>query len=81
MLALEKLRSQASAELKPLLDRALRATLSDEQRRLLIFQAVYDQDIQELGFLGATGVIGEVLNEMPDVVNFLVTAFPLDSPR
>jgi hypothetical protein len=62
------------------LGRALRVTLSDEQRRLLILQAVYDQDIQEPGFLGATGVIGEVLNEMPDVVNFLVTAFPLDSP-
>ena len=78
LLALEKLRSKASAELKPLLDQALRATLSDEQRRLLILQAVYDQDIQELRFLGAIGVIGHVLNEMPDFVTFLLKAFPAD---
>jgi hypothetical protein len=80
LLALEKLRSEASPELKPLLDQALRATLSDEQRRLLILQAVYDQDIQELRFLGATGVASDVLNEMPDLVNFLTKAFPPDSP-
>jgi len=76
--ALEKLRSQASRKLRPLLDEMLGATLSDEQRRLLILQAAYDQDVQELTFLGATGVIGNVLNEMPDLVNFLTQNFPRD---
>src|SRR4029077_2086255 len=66
LLALAKLRSKASPDLRPLLDQALRATLSDEQRRLLILQAVYDQDREELKFLGATGVLSHVLNEMPE---------------
>ena len=79
LLALEKLRSKASSELRPLLDQALRATLSDEQRRLLILQAVYDQDREELKFLGATGIIGHVLNEMPELVEFLIKTFPSDS--
>jgi hypothetical protein len=78
LLALQKLRSKASSDLRPLLDQALRATLSDEQRRLLILQAVYDQDLEELKFLGATGVISHVLNEMPELVDFLIKTFPLD---
>jgi hypothetical protein len=77
LLALEKLRSEASPDLRPLLDQALRATLSDEQRRLLILQAAYDEDLEELKFLGATGVISHVLNEMPELVDFLIKAFPL----
>lgn len=76
--ALESLRSRVSQKLRPTLDQTLRARLSDEQRRLIILQAVYDQDIQELTFLGATGVISDVLNEMPDLVNFLVQNFPRD---
>ena len=36
------------------------ATLSDEERRLLILQAAYDQDLQKFTFLGATGVINNV---------------------
>jgi hypothetical protein len=79
LLALHKLRCEASAELRSLLDRALRATLSDEQRRLLILQGAYDQDLEELGFLGAAGIISDVLNEMPDLVNFLLANFPPDS--
>lgn len=78
LLALQKLRSKASSDLRPLLDQALRATLSDEQRRLLILQAVYDQDREELKFLGATGVVSHVLNEMPELVDFLIKTFPLD---
>jgi hypothetical protein len=76
--ALENLRSRVSQKLRPTLDQTLRARLSDEQRRLIILQAAYDQDIQELTFLGATGVISDVLNEMPDLVNFLVQNFPRD---
>jgi hypothetical protein len=78
LLALAKLRSKASPDLRPLLDQALRATLCDEQRRLLILQAVYDQDREELKFLGATGVLSHVLNEMPELVDFLIKTFPLD---
>jgi len=78
LLALEKLRSKASPEQRPLLDQALRATLSDEQRRLLILQAVYDQDLEELKFLGAAGVVSHVLDEMPELVDFLIKTFPLD---
>src|SRR5262249_1105733 len=76
--ALENLRSQASPELKPLLDQALRVTLSDEQRQLLILQVLLDQNRQGLTFLGATGVITHVLNEMPDLGNFLMQTFPVD---
>jgi hypothetical protein len=81
--ALENLRAQASNELRPLLDQVLRTTLSDEQRRLLILQATLDHDIQGLTFLGAAGVIGEVLTEIepPELSNFLVQTFPADSPQ
>jgi len=51
---------------------------SDEERRLLILQAAYDQDLQEFTFLGATGVISSVLNEMPDLVDFSNQKFPPD---
>jgi hypothetical protein len=37
------------------------ATLSDEERRLLILQAAYDQDLQGFTFLRATGVIRNVV--------------------
>jgi hypothetical protein len=43
-----------------------------------LLQAVYDQDREELKFLGATGVISHVLNEMPELVEFLLKTFPLD---
>lgn len=76
--ALENLRPRVSQKLRPTLDQTLRARLSDEQRRLIILQAAYDQDIQELTFLGATGVVSDVLDEMPDLVNFLVQNFPRD---
>jgi hypothetical protein len=81
LLALHKLRLEASGEPRPPSDRALRVTLSDEQRSLLIVQAVYDQDVEELGFLGAAGFISHVLNELPDLVNFLLESFPPDSPQ
>jgi hypothetical protein len=47
----------------------------------LIVQAVYDQDVEELGFLGAAGFISHALNELPDLVNFLLESFPPDSPQ
>jgi hypothetical protein len=65
--------------LRNLLDEALRGTLSDEQRRLLILQAAYNQHADELRFLGASGVIGDVLNEMPTFVAFLRQNFPADA--
>jgi hypothetical protein len=51
------------------------ATLSDEERRLLILQAAYGQDLQEFTFLGATGVISNVFNEMLELVDFLIKNF------
>jgi hypothetical protein len=76
--ALKRLRDSGSPGLRNLFDEALRGTLSDEQRRLLILQAAYDQDINALGFLGATGVGFDVLNEMPRFVAFLKANFPGD---
>jgi hypothetical protein len=54
------------------------ATLSDEERGLLISQAAYDQDLQEFKFLGVIGVVSNVFNEMPDLVDFLIKKFPPD---
>jgi len=47
------------------------AKLSDEERRLLILQTAYDQDPSRSSHsFGATGVISNVFNEMPDLVDF-----------
>jgi hypothetical protein len=54
------------------------AKLSGEERRLLICKLPTTKTFKKLTFLGATEVISNVFNEMPDLVDFSNQKFPPD---